>query len=411
MKKVILALMLMAAAAMVVNAQRKSHGIIVNGVENFTIDGIEYDFDIGNGEEDIDENGIIHNLFLVVHADYSHSNLLKGDNDKPIDLIIADKVEFGGEWYGVRSVNNIGGCSSLRAVIIEEGVGELNNCFNDCESLERVELPSSLESIGAQSFNNLPLLSLVNLPESLREIGYESFCDLPLLTHIKFPEALLKVGYNSFQNCGFKNLDFPYPMLLHYSCFCNLPELESISFCDEMGLLNGVFSYLPKLKSLRVPRQTTDILRGAFCYLDDLEELFLPEANFTADAFTFVSLPNLKKIYCPQQVPPEVCTNDVITGMWYYEFSSYPRDSAPIDKATCKLLVPPGCVDAYRNSRSWGCFANIEEYQFDGVDDVTVDGGDVADNPDAPCYDLYGRLVVDPAPGLYIRNGKKIVVR
>ena len=135
MKKVILALMLMVAGAMVVNAQ-----ITVNGVSNFTVDGIYYGFDIGNGEEDIDENGIIHNPFFVVHAGYGDCELLKNDSDEPIDLVVPARVEFEGEWYDVRSVSDIEKCHSLRSVVLEDGITEVYNCFNDCEKLESVDL-------------------------------------------------------------------------------------------------------------------------------------------------------------------------------------------------------------------------------------------------------------------------------
>lgn len=410
MKKVILALMLMVAGAMVVNAQRKSNGLTVNGVEKFTIDGIEYDFDIGNGEEDIDENGIIHNPFFVVHADYSNCTLFKNDSEEPIDLVVPARVEFEGDWYDVRSVTNIEKCHSLKSVVIEDGITEVYNCFNDCEKLEHVDLGTTITLIQRESFSNLPLLSSVILSESLEKLGPQCFCHLPALEHIDFPESLGETGWSCFVGCGFKSLDFLYPIYCGSGSFFNLPELESINFCDGVGLMGSAFCELPKLKSLHLPNEMYWISHLAFSRMESLEELYLPEDDFSLEASAFISLPKLRRIYCPLQTPPQIATCDDKLG-WCYEFSCHYTDKAPIDKAPSKLLVPPGCVEAYRNSRSWGCFANIEEYQFDGMDDVTVDGGDAADSPDAYCYDLYGRLVADPAPGIYIRNGKKVVVR
>ena len=405
MKKVILALMLMVAGAMVVNAQ-----ITVNGVSNFTVDGIYYGFDIGNGEEDIDENGIIHNPFFVVHAGYGDCELLKNDSDEPIDLVVPARVEFEWEWYDVRSVSDIEKCHSLRSVVLEDGITEVYNCFNDCEKLESVDLGASVTLIRSNSFCNLPSLKSVNLSESLEEIGAQCFCRLPALEHIDFPESLGETGWSCFVDCGFKSLDFLYPIYCGAGNFFKLSELESINFFDGVGLMGSAFCDLPKLKCLHLPNEMHWISHLAFSRMESLEELYLPEDDFSLEASAFISLPKLKRIYCPLQTPPQIATYDDKLG-WCYEFSLHYTDKAPIDKATCKLLVPPGCVEAYRNSRSWGCFANIEEYQFDGVDDVTVDGGDAADNPDAPCYDLYGRPVVDPASGIYIRNGKKVVVR
>ena len=327
---------------------------------------------------------------VIAEAYYTEEAIVIGD-DGLGELTIKSEVDYYGNYFNVKYVHGMNDSELLRSVIIEPGVRTLDG-FSDCKNLERVDLPNTVREIKGGSFNDLPSLKSITLPESLE-----------------------KVGDMCFTYCGLVEVKINCSAFFCHAVFKHLNDLETIIFDDKVSLaLNeDCFGGFEKLRTLRLSKNQGGIGLGCFGSMPNLEELCLSEReDMEIDAFAFTSLPKLKRIYCPMSTPPQVYTYYPGLGNWhFYEFSSYPRDSAPIDKAMCKLLVPPGCVDAYRNSRSWGCFANIEEYQFDGVDDVTVDGGDVADNPDAPCYDLYGRLVVDPAPGLYIRNGKKIVVR
>ena len=71
------------------------------------------------------------------------------------------------------------------------------------------------------------------------------------------------------------------------------------------------------------------------------------------------------------------------------------------------LYVPEGTMSLYASLGGWNEFLNIQELTPTGV--ATVFDGH-ADN--APMYDLQGRKAGGcPAKGLYIRNGKKYVVK
>jgi hypothetical protein len=52
----------------------------------------------------------------------------------------------------------------------------------------------------------------------------------------------------------------------------------------------------------------------------------------------------MEEIHCKAQTPPE--TSDSLYG---------------IDKANCKLYIPAGTLDAYKNASGWGEFTNIIE--------------------------------------------------
>ena len=83
--------------------------------------------------------------------------------------------------------------------------------------------------------------------------------------------------------------------------------------------------------------------------------------------------------------------------------------SPGFSKNDCTLYVPQGCYQTYRDDPYWGEFLNIEETALSaGIENIAPE----EEATDA-VYDLYGRQV-DPSnlsKGIYIRNGKKFMVK
>ena len=83
-------------------------------------------------------------------------------------------------------------------------------------------------------------------------------------------------------------------------------------------------------------------------------------------------------------------------------------DGTPTEKST--LHVPANAIDAYKAAWPWSDFKEIVVLTGDdpnGIVEVKqLEGWNV------PYYDLYGRQIRQPQQkGLYIRNGKKVVVK
>ncbi len=70
----------------------------------------------------------------------------------------------------------------IRRLVVEEGVTQIENCFNDLEALEEVRLPSTLRKIN-ESFNHCPKLKKVKLPDSVQEL-YQAFSDCTALKKV-----------------------------------------------------------------------------------------------------------------------------------------------------------------------------------------------------------------------------------
>jgi hypothetical protein len=123
--------------------------------------------------------------------------------------------------------------------------------------------------------------------------------------------------------------------------------------------------------------------------LHKLQKVVLPSSLESIGEFGFTACENVSIIKCPATTPP-VCSN--------YVFSN-------TDKQACKLYVPENAIESYKTANMWKDFFNIES----DIHSVTTD----AVFKDGTSYDLQGRKVRSQyiGKGLYISNGKKIIVR
>ncbi|MCD7919855.1 MAG: leucine-rich repeat domain-containing protein [Clostridiales bacterium] len=98
----------------------------------------------------------------------------------------------------VIGANAFQSCSSLREVIIEgTSLVEIGDgAFNYCTSLESINLPDSITIIGEQAFERCSALTEITLPESLTTLGTGAFLTAGL-TDIYMPEGMELEKYDA----------------------------------------------------------------------------------------------------------------------------------------------------------------------------------------------------------------------
>lgn len=101
--------------------------------------------------------------------------------------------------------------------------------FRDCASLETIQWGNSLETIGSEAFTGTPLQSLV-LPEPLKEIGGYAFAKCNSLTEVTIPNSVIRITDGAFQESHLlKNvwcLAITPPVIPYGNCpfaFCDTP--------------------------------------------------------------------------------------------------------------------------------------------------------------------------------------------
>jgi hypothetical protein len=142
---------------------------------------------------------------------------------------------------GFSAFNN---CSALSTVNILNSVKTIRNCaFSGCKSLTSVTLPNSVITIGDMVFYNCTKLSSITIPSSVLYIGSIAFENCTSLTSISIPNSVMKIDLWAFSNCT---------------------ALESVSIPGSTSIEDGAFEDCTSLATINVSESIPSIGEGAF---------------------------------------------------------------------------------------------------------------------------------------------------
>ena len=131
----------------------------------------------------------------------------------------------------------------------------------------------------------------------------------------------------------------------------------------------------------------------AFKYCVRLSSISLPESLTRINKKAFERIANPVHIYCHAQEPCEIAANT---------FSNY----------NGILHGPHGFKEKYQNDALWGNFsAIVEDVREEALNDRTDVMPAVLSEADESIFDLTGHPADGTQKGIYIKNGKKILVR
>lgn len=257
---------------------------------------------------------------------------------------------------------------------------ELNN-----EILQSIVLPPTVKKIGWACFNRCLNLKDVQLPEQLEELSDSCFAVCISLDGVTFPQSVTKIGECCFGYCRY---------------------LSSIQLPEKLKILeSSCFSDCFSLKKIALPQTLEKIGTDCFvCIYDGLETITIPASvkEIGKSAFGDYNSESIKSIYCESKEP--VQAKDIFLN--YYNGEASPLYD------TCILYVPVGCVDKYKASEEWGRFANIKEFTPTAIHGIVID---VYNEKSPTIYTLDGKNIGKDmqtlSKGIYVKGGKKIVVR
>lgn len=254
-------------------------------------------------------------------------------------------------------------------------------------ALKKLDIPDGVEAIG--DISNLPISELI-LPKSLR---YIKVTFAPTLSGLSVETLIIPEGVKTIKNAI-------------VSCD-NLTTLE-IKGAKSIG--PNAISSLTGLKKLILSPELENVTGGVALDTDP-EEIWFPsdgvERPWKLSVNSFVC--HAKRVYCARLTPP---TFD--GDMTAPEYASAPADElmfyGPDNIGNVTLYVPAEAVEAYKATPNWRLM-NIQPYNFQ--DNIPMTAVDATAPADTTLYDLHGRVVTEatPAPGIYIRAGRKVIVR
>lgn len=204
------------------------------------------------------------------------------------------------------TIKEIGGyafksCKMLEKIEIPASVTVIGEgAFHDCPKLDELSFApdSKLETIGRQAFWFCAALTSVDIPEGVTTINYGAFGECSELIKINIPSSVTSVGDDLFVGCdklSYKeygnalylgNLENPYVILvkakneyiescsvtvntkiIYYDAFKGCSQLKSVSFVNNSKLISiesSAFAGCTSLESISIPSNTVSIGEKVF---------------------------------------------------------------------------------------------------------------------------------------------------
>ena len=123
----------------------------------------------------------------------------------------------------------------IKSVIIPENIEWMVSPFLGCTSLKEVNFEGEgLELIGIMSFENCDSLEELEIPDSVTEIGLSAFSGCDELEEIVLPENLKRIGYSSSGSDDYQSLVFSGKNMKRVINNSSI-EIPSSIFVDRFG--------------------------------------------------------------------------------------------------------------------------------------------------------------------------------
>ena len=213
-------------------------------------------------------------------------------------------------------------------------------------------------AIGNNAFYDCTGLTSITIPNSVTSIGNEAFRDCTGLTSITIPNSVTNIGESAFNNCT---------------------GLTLVEICNGVTSIgNYAFEGCSNIKTLYISSTIECIGIKAFDRCDKIKEI---------------------KVGAEKPIRGD---ENIFTDAVY-------------DNAT--LYIPNGTKSLYEKREPWNIFFYIVEMDFTGIDEVfeEVKGEPTVDASQngkvKTIYDFQGRKVEVPSKGIYIIDGKKVMIK
>ena len=415
---------------------------------NFEVDGIYYNITDATNKT----------VAVSYRGNYSDSY----SNEYTGNVEIPESVAYNGKTYSVTCIGKdaFRDCSGLTSVVIPNSVTNIaNSAFRGCTGLTSIIIPNSVTSIGDYAFSGCSGLTSIEIPNSVTSIGYSAFYGCIGLVSVEIGNGITYFGNFAFAYCSslvnitsripansifavntevFDGVDktastlyVPYGAKEAYTStagwseFANIVELEPTeteiiivinqygcaTYCSPYALdfsnVEGIkaysaIGYKPSTQVVTLARvMTTGAGQGVFIKGEPGEYTVPVIDNF--DEYTLNMLVGTLK---------QTTVNSTDGAMSNYKFTVAELDEVPMfypfedntafSAGKAYLQIPTAWLPATAQK---SVSIRFDEGETTGIDELKGENGEVK-----TIYDLQGRVVENPASGIYIIDGKKVIL-
>ena len=328
--------------------------------------------------------------------------------------------------------------AEVENIIINEGVRSIgDNAFTSCSALTSVTIPASVTSIGESAFKNCTSLTFITIPSGVTSIDDNAFDGCEKLATVTIPSSVTYIGLWTFQNCtSLTSITIPSSVTyISHFAFSSCSNLATVTINGNpyigFDAFSGIASDAKVTMNLAGHEGATGEYWATFYnenyafQADENTQVFkvtlagstvtlLEVTDKIVDAGTAVVL---KSTGTPVMTLTTASSSDTqgnnlvgTSTTMTNPGNAYVLNYTAADGVGFYKLAATGTIGfgkAY-------LVASAAARDFLGFDETTSltpipspigEGGDVI-------YDIHGRRVNGkPSKGLYIINGKKIVVK
>ena len=180
-----------------------------------------------------DSNGLRYHIFTEINekVDYVHAELMSGEPTyTSSEIEIPDSIEYIGRKYPVTVIQKdaFKGSFNLTTISLPDNINTIGTqAFKNCANLQKIEIPVSTTTLGeelfwgcknlkevvflsanaitklpANIFQDCESLESIELPSSIQYIYADAFRDCENLLEIEIPQSVDSIGKRVFNGCG-----------------------------------------------------------------------------------------------------------------------------------------------------------------------------------------------------------------
>ena len=311
--------------------------------------------------------------------------------------------------------------AAIRSVVIESGVTSIGKfAFYECSNLASVSIPASVTSIGEAALYQCVALTSVNIPANVTSIGYAAFsgCNNSNFTSITIPAGVTSIGSYAFADCSnLETITLNSNPFIDDHAFDNIKDGATVTMNLPANLADGakwttfynenyrfkadantqIFKVELSGTTLTMHEVTAKIVYGGTPVVLKTTGDGNPVMTLTTDAVEDTQPNTLSGWAGPGNLAADgnmyVLNYTTTNGVGFYKLKD--GKSLGVGKA---FLYYNGSGSGAREFFGFGDASGIESVR-------------VNENENGEVYDLQGRRVSQPTKGLYIVNGKKVVIK
>lgn len=177
--------------------------------------------------------------------------------------------------------------------------------FCDCESLWKIELPSSIIQIGVSAFQNCESIRYIDIPYQVEVIDKKSFAGCVSINRAKISDSVISINEEAFSGCiGIQEIIFGKNVsTIADRAFEDCCSLSNVIFRDNLLAIGvSAFSGCSSIVELDIPNSVVTIGDWAFSGCTGLTSINIQNGVTEIGTYAFSNCSSLKKISIPHSV-------------------------------------------------------------------------------------------------------------